>query len=406
MIIPAETARQLMVAAQGLDRLPDAPATKADVLATIRAMGVLQIDAIHVIARSPYLVLWSRLSDYRPVWLDELLAEGALFEGWAHAMCFLPIEDFPLYRRRMLDQIVTGKGPAGSVRKWADAHRDVITRVLARMRENGQVRSAEFDEAPRPPGGWWNWKDEKIALEVLLLTGEVMVVERRNFQRSYDLTERVLPAAADMPLPTGEEARREFTLRTVRHLGIASGAWVADYYRQPKTGLPALLESLAAEGQLARARIEGVSGPAYIHPDRLRLLEEVASGARAADQTTFLSPFDPLVWDRQRARDLFGFDYTIEVYTPQAKRQYGYFTLPILRRGALIGRIDPKAHRKTGLFEVKALHLELGVAVDDALIADLATALRRLADWHETPDVAVRWSNRPGLAEAVAARAR
>jgi len=395
-----------MVASQGLDRLPAAPATRASVLSTIRAMGVLQIDAIHVIARSPYLVLWSRLGDYRPEWLDALLAEAALFEGWSHAMCFLPIEDFPLYRRRMLDQIATGKGPAGSVRKWADAHPDALARVLARMRENGPVRSAEFDEAPRPPGGWWNWKDEKIALEVLLLTGEVMVVERRNFQRSYDLTERVWPAAADMPLPTGDEVRREFTLRTVQHLGIAAAAWVADYYRQPKTGLPALLESLAAEGRLHRVNIEGIRGPAYIHPDRLPLLDAVASGERVPDLTTFLSPFDPLVWDRQRARDLFGFDYTIEVYTPQAKRQFGYFTLPILRRGALIGRIDPKAHRKTGLFEVKALHLEPGVTADDVLIADLAAALRRLADWHAAPEIAVRWSDTPGLAEVVSAAAQ
>ncbi len=380
-----------MVASQGLDRPPERPATKADVLAMIREMGVLQIDAIHVVARSPYLVLWSRLGDYRPEWLDELLAEGALFEGWAHAMCFLPIEDFPLYRRLMLDSMAERKPPLAGALRWADEHRELMARVLERLRENGPMRSAEFDEGPRPPGGWWNWRDEKIALEVLLLTGEVMVSARKNFQRIYDLTERVLPAAREIPLPSAEEARRTLALRAVRSLGIAAPAWVADYYRQKKTGLPALLDRLAEEGRLRKFAIEGLKGPAYVHPDRLPLLEEITEGARPPSLTTFLSPFDPLVWDRQRARDLFGFDYTIEVYTPQAQRRFGYFTLPILHRGALIGRIDPKAHRQQGLFEVRAAHFEDGVALTEELAAELTAALRQLARWHGAHEVSVRW---------------
>jgi hypothetical protein len=391
-------ARKVMLAAQGLDRLPDRPAVKADVRAMMRRMGILQIDTIHVVERSPYLVLWSRLDDYQREWLDELLVEGALFEYWAHAMCFLPIEDYPLYRRRMLDAIQNKTRPEKWAVEWSQEHPEVIERIRHHLREKGAVRSAEFENKDHRSGGWWNWKEEKDALEALLLTGEVMIARRQNFQRVYDLRQRVLPGWDDAALPSSDELRRVLTLRTVEALGIAVPAWVPDYYRQPKKGMPQWLEQLADEGLLLRAKLEGFQGAAYVHPDRYQLLEETASGSREPTLTTLLSPFDPLVWDRQRARDLFDFDYTIECYTPAAKRRYGYFSLPILRGDRLIGRLDPKAHRAEGVFEIKALHLEAGVPVSDGLAADLAAALRRLAAWHGTPDLVVRQSDPPELA--------
>jgi hypothetical protein len=184
----------------------------------------------------------------------------------------------------------------------------------------------------------------------------------------------------------------------VKALGIAFPAWVPDYFRQTKKGMPQRLEALAAEGLLLRVEVEGFEGPAYVHPDQLGLLEEAASGSREATLTTLLSPFDPLVWDRQRARELFDFDYMIECYTPAPKRRYGYFTLPILHRGQLIGRLDPKAHRAQGVFEIKALHLEPGVAVSEELTVELAAVLRGLAAWHATPDLVIRQSNPPEFA--------
>jgi hypothetical protein len=342
-------------------------------------------------------VLWSRLGNYRPEWLDELLAETALFEYWAHAMCFLPIEDYPLYRRRMLDAIQDESGPAHWGVRWSRENPEVMERVRSHLQGNGAVRSVEFENKDRPPGGWWNWKDEKNALEALLSTGEAMIARRHNFQRVYDLRERVLPDWDDNAVPSTEEMRRTLVLRSVRALGIAIPAWVPDYYRQPKKDMPKHLEALAAEGLLQKVKIEGFEGPAYVHPDRLSLLEEAASGKLEPTLTTLLSPFDPLVWDRQRARQLFDFDYTIECYTPAAKRRYGYFTLPILHRGRLVGRLDPKAHRAQGVFEVKALHLEPGVPVGEELVADLVITLRRLAAWHGTPELVVRQSNPPEL---------
>jgi uncharacterized protein YcaQ len=173
---------------------------------------------------------------------------------------------------------------------------------------------------------------------------------------------------------------------------------VPDYFRQPKKGITQRLEALAAAGLLQRVEVEGFEGPAFIHPDRVDLLEEAASGDHKPTLTTLLSPFDPLVWDRQRARQLFDFDYTIECYTPAPKRRYGYFTLPILHRGQLVGRLDPKAHRSQGVFEVKALHLEQGVPASEELAADLGVALRRLAEWHGTPDLVIRQSDPPEFA--------
>jgi uncharacterized protein YcaQ len=396
--ISFRTAQQVMLAAQGLDRAPDRPAVKADVLDAVQRMGVLQIDTIHVVARSPYLVLWSRLGDYRPAWLDELHAEGSLFEYWAHAMCFLPIEDYPLYRRRMLDAIEGEASPMKWAAKWSQENPEVMERVRSHLRVNGAVRSIEFENKNRPSGGWWNWKEEKDALEAMLLTGEVMIARRQKFQRVYDLRERVLPGWDDAAVPSSEEVRRTLTLRAVSALGVAFPAWVPDYYRQPKKGIAQLLKALAAEGLLLPVEVDGIEGLAYIHSNRLGLLEEAASGKREPTLTTLLTPFDPLVWDRQRARELFAFDYMIECYTPAAKRRYGYFSLPILHRGRLIGRLDPKAHRAQGVFEVKALHLEPGVAVSEELIADLAAVLRRLAIWHATPDLVVRRSDPPELA--------
>jgi len=387
-----------MLAAQGLDRLPDRPAAKPDVLEAVRRMGVLQIDTIHVVARSPYLVLWSRLGDYHCEWLDELHAEGALFEYWAHAMCFLPIEDYPLYRRRLLDAIANDTWPVKWAVKWSKENPVVIEKVRSHLRENGAVRSVEFENKNRPPGGWWNWKEEKDALEALLLTGEVMIARRQNFQRVYDLRQRVLPGWDDAATPSTEEVRRTLTLRGVNALGVTFPGWVTDYYRQPKKGISQWLRALATEGLLLPVEVEGFEGSAYIHPDRLDLLEEVASGRREPTLTTLLSPFDPLVWDRQRARELFDFDYLIECYTPAPKRRYGYFTLPILHRGRLIGRLDPKAHRAQGIFEVKALHLEPGVRVSEGLVVDLSALLRRLAAWHGTPDLVIRQSDPPELA--------
>ena len=382
ILLTRTDARNLLLAVQGLLTPPPAPAAKPDVLAAIRRMGVLQIDTIHVVARSPYLTLFSRLGEYDPTWLDEHLAEGRLFEYWAHAACFLPIEDYPLQRRFMLDGVRGWQ----DARPWIEAHRELVDGILARIHAEGGLRSADF-EAKKPAGGWWNWKDEKVAMEVLFVTGDLMVARRDKFQRVYDLPGRVLPGWEQLPVPSADAARRELVLRSVEKLGAARPGWVADYYRLPKNGMPALLRELAAQGELIECAVEGWDGPVYVHPNNAGLLAQAQNGELRPTYTTLLSPFDPLTWDRARARELFDFDYMIECYTPAHKRRYGYFSLPVLRRGALVARLDAKAHRREGRFEVRSLHFEPGVTLDDELRADVTAAIQRCADWHRTPRV-------------------
>ncbi len=377
----------MQLAAQGLLKPHRHKAARPDVLAAIRTMGVLQIDTIHVVARSPYFVLWSRLGDYQPAWLDELLAEGSLFEYWAHEACFIPIEDYGLYRHRMVDPQAMGWKYSHD---WMTRHQQEIAALIEHIRANGPVRSADFERQGSKGNGWWDWKPEKRSLEVLFTTGELMVARRQNFQRVYDLRERVLPTWQDArDQQPADDCLRTLWLKAVRALGVAKASWIGDYFRTGKAD-PAALAALVDEGLLVSVGVEGWKEPGYGHRDHLGLLQQAQADQLTPTLTTLLSPFDPLVWDRKRALAMFGFDYRIECYTPAAKRQYGYFVLPILHRGALVGRLDAKAHRKDGVFEVKSLHLEPGVRATRRLATELATALQRCAQWHGTPRVVIR----------------
>ena len=394
-------ARNLMLAAQGLDHRPARVATRRRVLQTIRQMGALQIDTIHVVARSPYFVLWSRLGDYEPCWLDELLKEGKLFEYWSHEACFLPIEDYPLYRHRMIAPNSLGWKYS---HEWINSHQEEVSRMLNTIRERGAVRSSDFARTDGKGGGWWDWKPEKRALEMLFTAGELMIARRHNFQRIYDLRERVLPAWDDSQLPSSDEVRRALVLKAVRSLGVTKARWVGDYFRMNKRETETLTKNLGEEGVLLIVEVAGWSEAAYVHPDNRKLLKAAMRGELQPELTTLLSPFDPLVWDRSRAREMFGFDYRIECYTPAANRRYGYFTLPILHRGALVGRLDAKAHRKQGFFEVKSLHLEAEVEATYEMIAAVAGAVQECATWHQTPEVIYRQTNPAELASLVRSR--
>ncbi|WP_257388848.1 winged helix-turn-helix domain-containing protein [Tahibacter caeni] len=390
-LTPAQ-ARLLQLAAQGLLLAPRAKATPARLLAAIARMQLLQIDTIHVVARSPYLVLFSRLGAYPPAWLDQALARGSLFETWAHEACFAPMADFDLHRDfRPARANHWAQRHAARIRS---SHRRETDDLLAHVTERGPVRSADFTNGDNPgSGGWWGWKAEKRWLEALFGTGELLVARRDNFQRVYDLAERVLQAArrhrVERDPQTPQTVKQEWIARSVKALGITPARWIADYFRLGRQITAEELEPLLARGEIVEARVNGWDKPAYVHADHALVLRRAAAGGLRATHSTLLSPFDPVVWDRARAAALMEFDYRIECYTPEAKRRYGYYVLPILRRGRLVGRLDAKAHRREGRFEIKALFLEDGVAADDALAADVAAAIRDCAVWHETPKVSV-----------------
>jgi uncharacterized protein YcaQ len=397
-------ARRALLLAQGLLEPRPTGAGRPEVLAAIDQMHALQIDTISVVARSPYLVLFSRLGTYDPAELEAALAEGDLFEHWSHAACFLGIADYPAYRRLMLEQWSTAGSGWYHARgqQWLEANTALVEAVLARIREGGPVRSADFERSDGQKGnGWWDWKEEKLALELLLTRGDLMVSRRLNFHRFYDLRERVLPGWDDSQAPPAGEAIDRLVLGAVRALGAGRADWVSAYLQSLRLGVAragAALASLAARGELQAYAMEGSRLPVYVHPAHAARLAGL--GRVAQPRTELLSPFDPVTWDRKRALELFGFDYRIECYTPAPKRVYGYFTLPILHGEALVGRLDPKAHRKAGVFEVRSLHLEPGVAVTAELAEGVRGAVRRLAEWHGTPEIVVRGDDPVGISRA------
>lgn len=403
--ITVQQARNLHLAAQGLLKSPRARATRARVLATIARMRLLQIDTIHVVARSPYLVLFSRLGDYEQRWLDDLLAKGLIFESWAHEACFAPMSDYALHVARR-DARANHWAHRNAQRMHRD-HREAMDRLLAHIAEHGAVKASDFERKQKGAKGWWGWKDEKRWLEAWFALGELMIARRENFQRVYDLRERVLKRASDAQSneirPTSAEATREYVLGAVHALGIAQARWIADYFRSGKKHKDSELQMYIDAGDLIRVPVRGWDVPGYVHREHLPLLLRAQRSGLRATHTTLLSPFDPVVWDRARARALFDFDYTIECYTPGHKRRYGYFVLPILHCGRLVGRLDAKAHRAEGMFEVKALFLEADVKVTATLVDDVAAAIEHCAHWHQTPRVIVRKSDPAAFAKALRA---
>ncbi len=383
-ILTLHQARNLHLAAQGLLTSPRRAATPQALRQCIQRMQLLQIDTIHVVARSPYLVLFSRLGAYPPAWLDAALASGQLFETWAHEACFVPVEDLLLHRS--YNASLRQHWGLRNARSILAANRPAHDALLAHIASQGPVKSADFARRDGQKGnGWWGWKDEKRWLEALFASGELMVARRENFHRVYDLAHHVHPHLADAPLPAATEVHTSFVEKAILALGITQARWVHDYFRQKPRLKDADLDALVAQGVVQRVAVEGWTAPGYVHLQHSALVEKAAAGQLRATHTTLLSPFDPVVWDRERASALWGFDYRIECYTPEEKRSYGYFVLPILHRGALVGRLDAKAHRALGVFEVKALFVEEGVQLSDTAVKAVAQAIQRCADWHGTP---------------------
>ncbi|UTJ45925.1 winged helix-turn-helix domain-containing protein [Atlantibacter subterranea] len=381
-VLSLQTARNLHLAAQGLLRKPRRRARAEDILAAITQMSLLQIDTINVVARSPYLVLFSRLGSYPMHWLDDALARGELMEYWAHEACFLPRSDFELVRHQMLQPENMGWKYRA---EWMAEHAADITELLDWIGQNGPVRSADFAH-PRPgQRGWWDWKPHKRHLEGLFSAGKVMVIERRNFQRVYDLTTRVMPHwDDDKHLLPQERAQARMLENSARSLGIFKSAWLADYYRLKKVSLTEHTARWQAEGRVVSVEVESL-GQMWLHQDLLPLLE--CGKSLRATHSAVLSPFDPVVWDRRRAEQLFNFTYRLECYTPAQKRQYGYFTLPLLHCGQLVGRMDAKMHRKTGELAIIALYLEADVAVTASLVTGLQQAITDFALWQDATRV-------------------
>ncbi|WP_286777791.1 winged helix-turn-helix domain-containing protein [Leclercia sp. UBA1284] len=371
-------ARHLHLSAQGLLKKPRRRATPTDILFAIQRMSLLQIDTINIVARSPYLVLFSRLGAYSPEWLDNALSNGELMEYWAHEACFLPRSDFALVRHRMRAPDKMG----WKYRKeWMEQHAEEIKALTEHIQQNGPVRSADFEHPRKGASGWWEWKPHKRHLEGLFTAGEVMVIARRNFQRVYDLTHRVMPHWDDERDMLSQSAAEAIMLEnSARSLGIFRPQWLADYYRLRQPALAPLMQEWQAQQRIIPVEVESL-GAMWLHSDLLPELELALAGKLTATHSAVLSPFDPVVWDRKRAEQFFDFSYRLECYTPAPKRQYGYFVLPLLHKGQLVGRMDAKMHRKAGELEIISLYLEEGTRVTAGLEKGLRAAITEFAAW-------------------------
>jgi uncharacterized protein YcaQ len=376
-----DQARLIALAAQGL-AAPVRRATggPAALRAALDRLGAIQIDSINVVARNHELVLAARAGAHDPAAFERLVyRRHAGFEYWGHAASFLPIGHYRLFLPRMRRMAATTRGWWGDVRR---RHADLYGPVLDRIRAEGPLAASAFrDPAGKRRGTWWDWAPAKHVLEDLFDQGTVLVHDRVNFERRYDLAERVLPAGLDTTEPTAAEAARSLTVLAAGALGVGTAADLADYFRlRPEEARPALAEAVGA-GLLEEVAVDGWAKPAYLVPG-------TRVPRRRDHPPVLLSPFDSLIWSRERTLRLFGFRYRLEVYVPAAKRVYGYYTLPLLLDGRLVARVDPKYERQTGVLILRRLTIEDGVATDVAL-AGTAAAAWRLATHLGASDVAV-----------------
>jgi uncharacterized protein YcaQ len=339
------------------------------ILETIRKLGCIQIDTINVVERSHYTVLWSRIGNYEKKGLDRLLhPERKVFEFWAHAASIIPMEHYRYFIQAMKEN---RKGLADRAARRLTGKVNLLGTVLCEIHKNGPMSSRDFVQEEKVTGwgkgsGWWSWKPAKIALEILFNAGVLMVAHRENFQRYYDLTENVLPSSVDTTEPNMEERRRFFVEKALSAAGIARLNDISNYYYPWCTHMAlrgkeaeGTVEELLNDDILERATVRGFQEPYYILSEDCGILEKMAKDdLKCFDGVTFLSPFDNLIWFKDRTKNLFHYSSRLEAYLPGRKREYGYYNMNILYRDRLIGRLDPKVHRDQRILEIRSLHFE------------------------------------------------
>ena len=393
--LSAGEARRIALAAQGLaGARPDGEIGRAQLLKLLGRLGVVQIDSVNVISRTHYMPFFSRLGAYPRELLDQTLwgRPKRVAEYWCHEAALIPAERHPLFRWRMEDAR-SGVGTWKGVARFLRERRDLVDRALEEVRDRGPMSAGELELGEKRTGGWWGWSDAKRALECLFWAGELTTATRRGtFERVYGLPEKVLPkAVVQAPTPPREEAQRQLIRIAARAMGVATELDLKDYFRMPVEGFKDRVAELVAAGDLTPVTVKDWRAPAYLDP--------AARRPRRATGQALLSPFDNLIWFRDRTERMFGLRYRIGIYTPAHLREHGYYVLPFLEGDALTARVDLKADRKAGVLLVQASHAEPGLTPDTPV--RLAAELRLMAGWLGLSQVKVQ--PRGGLAEALAA---
>jgi uncharacterized protein len=380
--LTAAAARRIALAAQGFGRRrPGAGGSGPNakqIRELIGRLGVLQLDSVNVFARAHYMPVFSRLGPYDRTVLDRLTAHTGgrvhrrFVEYWAHEASLIPIESHPLFHWRMESAI---EDAWGRMARMAKEQPEVIEETLRLVADQGPIR-ASATGIPRPdpqPGQMWNWHDGKVALEYLFWAGRITAARRVNFERWYDIPERVLPPdVLTAAIPSREDAQRQLTRIAAAALGVATEPDLGDYFRLPRADSKVRVAELVQSGELTPVDVRGWGPPAY--------LWSAARRPRRIEARALLSPFDPLIWFRPRAERLFGFRYRIEIYTPAEKRIHGYYVLPFLLGDALVARVDLKSDRRRGVLLVQGAFAEPDVDVAH-VAGELAQELHQVAAW-------------------------
>jgi uncharacterized protein YcaQ len=363
-VVPLRAVTALFLERQHLVRPRARGLTPGRLLRFVEDVGGIQMDSINVLERAHYLTVWSRFGPYDRERLDRLVyRRRLLLEYWAHAACLVPTSMLPWWKRAMLDYRLRHTGWSG----WLRKNSRLLATVTELLGANGPMGHAEL-EGRRPPrggGGWWNWRPVQHALHYLWMTGAVTIHSRRHFQKRFDLTERVVPSAASIEAVSAEQFHRWHIERSLHAMGAALEIDLTHYLTYPRGATAArraALRAMLADGEVTAVEVEGSKARWFALTRDLPRLSRAGRRPVAADGTTLLAPFDSLLWYRDRVSRLFGFDYRIEVYTPGHKRVHGYYTLPILHQGQLIGRLDAKTQRAERRLDVRHVHFEAWAA--------------------------------------------
>ena len=394
--VSAAMARRIALAAQGFGARPASPVGIRQLTALVNRLELLQIDSVNVFERSHYMPAFSRLGAYDKTQLDRLTTgrEARFTEYWAHEASFLPINVWPLFHWRMQHYRDRSAGTPGD---WSHANRPMLDWLMAELAANGPMRASAIEhDANKRSGPWWGWSDVKIGLEILFRWGDVVSAGRNRFERVYALPERVFPPELLGRTISTADAHRELVSRSARAHGIGTVKDFADYFRLKSAPTLVAMRELAEAGELIPVEVpgwgpRGGAGAAWLHRD--------ARLPRAMDAQAVLSPFDPVVWERARALRLFDFHYRIEIYTPEPKRVFGYYSLPILLGDTVVGRVDLKNDRQAGVLRVQAAWAEPAAPADTA--GRLAQVLREAAEWQGLSEIVV--APRGNLAAGLAA---
>ena len=372
--LTAGEARRIALAAQGFGGPRDGEVTRRQLTRLVERLGVVQIDSVNVVSRTHYLPAFSRLGAYPRALLEEIAwgKKRPLFEYWAHEASLLPLATQPLLRWRMEDARA-GVGTWKGIAKFLRERRDFVDRALDTIATRGPMSASELELGAKGAGGWWGWSESKRAVESLFWAGELTTATRRGtFERVYGLPEKVLPRAiVEAPTPPREDAQRDLIRIAARAMGVATERDLRDYFRMGVAETRARVGELVEAGDLAPVAVRGWREPAYLDP--------AARRPRRIDATALLSPFDNLIWFRERTERMFGVRYRIEIYVPAEKRQHGYYVLPFLEGDALTARVDLKADRKAGVLIVQSAHAEPWAS--GATAVKLAGELKLMAGW-------------------------